>query len=134
MVRGGVWQFVYDTNRPAFFEGDMVGLCVNGNWQIWVLYCGGEMVSIHTVGNEMAGFSIVKSITLRTLKLVHGFAVSTDSYGVIEVSAGDGERVCRMVMSQILHWGPLQRWRLVSTMIWWSFRKVTDGFGKDVLG
>ena len=31
--RSGVWQFVYDTNRPAFLERDLVGLCVNGNWE-----------------------------------------------------------------------------------------------------
>ena len=41
---GGVRQFVYDTNRPAFLEGDMVGLCVNGNWQICLRSCGGETV------------------------------------------------------------------------------------------
>ena len=49
VVRGGIWQFVNDTNRPAFLERDLVGLCVNGNWQIWVQYCGGETVSIHTI-------------------------------------------------------------------------------------
>ena len=32
VVRGGVWQFVYDTDRPAFLERDLVGLCVNVNW------------------------------------------------------------------------------------------------------
>ena len=68
VVRGGVWQFVYD--RPAFLERDLVGLCVNGNWQSWVQYCGGETVSIHMVRKGMAGFSNVKSITLSTLKLV----------------------------------------------------------------
>ena len=36
MVRGGIWQFVNDTNRPAFLETDLVELCVNGNWQVWV--------------------------------------------------------------------------------------------------
>ena len=34
VVGDGVSQFVYDTNRPAFLEGDLVGLCVNGNWQV----------------------------------------------------------------------------------------------------
>ena len=29
MVRGGVWQFVCDTNRPAFLERNLVGLGVN---------------------------------------------------------------------------------------------------------
>ena len=40
--------FVYDTNRPAFLESDLLGLSVNGNWQVWVRYCSGEAVSIHT--------------------------------------------------------------------------------------
>ena len=30
--RGEVLLFVYDTNRPAFLERDLVGLCVDGNW------------------------------------------------------------------------------------------------------
>ena len=59
---GGVWQFVYDTNRPAFLERDLMGLGVNGNWQIWVRYCGGEVVSIHRVRKGMAGFSNVKAL------------------------------------------------------------------------
>ena len=29
VVRGGVWQFVYYTNRPAGLERDLVGLDVN---------------------------------------------------------------------------------------------------------
>ena len=70
MVRGGVWQFVYDTNRLAFLERDQVGLCVNGNWQVWVQYCGGETVSIHMVRKGTAGFSNVKSSTLSTLKFL----------------------------------------------------------------
>ena len=32
LVWGGVWQFVIDTDRPAFLERDLVGLCVNDNW------------------------------------------------------------------------------------------------------
>ena len=59
-------SFVYGTNRSGFFERDQVGLCVNGNWQIWVRYCDGETVSIHMAGEATAGFSNVK-----TLHLVH---------------------------------------------------------------
>ena len=70
VVKGGIWQFMYDINRPVFLEKDLVGLCVNGNWQVWVRYCRGEMVFIHTVGKGIAGFSKVKSIVLSTLKLV----------------------------------------------------------------
>ena len=70
LVRSGVWQFVYDTNRPAFLERDLMGLGVNGNWQDWVQYSGGEAVSIHMVRKGTAGFSNVKSITYGTLKLV----------------------------------------------------------------
>ena len=69
-VRGGIWQFVYDTNRPEFLEKDLAGLGENGNWQVWVRYCGGEVVSIHTVRKGTAGFSNVKSITYSMLKLV----------------------------------------------------------------
>ena len=25
-------QFVYNTNRPAFLESDLLGLCVDSNW------------------------------------------------------------------------------------------------------
>ena len=70
VVWGGVWQFVYDTNRPAFLERDLVGLYVNGNWQVWVRYCGGETVSIHKIRRGVAGLSNVKRFTLSTLKLV----------------------------------------------------------------
>ena len=45
---------MYDTNRPAFLERDLVGLGVNDNWQVWVRYCGGEAVSIHMVREGMA--------------------------------------------------------------------------------
>ena len=34
--RGGIWQFLCDTNRPAFLERDLVGVGVDGNWQVWV--------------------------------------------------------------------------------------------------
>ena len=30
--QGGIWKFVYDTDRPAFMERDLMGLCVDGNW------------------------------------------------------------------------------------------------------
>ena len=46
---GGIRQFVNDTNRPAFLEKDLVGLCVNGSWQVLARYCGVETVSIHIV-------------------------------------------------------------------------------------
>ena len=32
VVWGGVRWFVYDTDRPAFLERDLVGLSVNSNW------------------------------------------------------------------------------------------------------
>ena len=70
MVRGGIWQFVYDTNRPTFLERVLVGLGVKENWQVWVRYCGGEAVSIPAVRKGMACFSNVKSNTFSTVKLV----------------------------------------------------------------
>ena len=61
---------MYDTNRPAFLERDLVGLSVDSNWYVWVRYGGGEPVSIHTVGKGATGFSNVETITLSTLHLV----------------------------------------------------------------
>ena len=58
---------MYDTNRPASLERDLVGLSVDGNWQVWVLYHGGEPVPIHTVGKGAMGFSNVESITFSAL-------------------------------------------------------------------
>ena len=55
------------TNRPAFLERDLVGLSVDGNWQIWVRYCAGEPVPIHMVGKRATGFSNVESITFSAL-------------------------------------------------------------------
>ena len=49
VIRGGIWHFVNDTNRPAFLESELVGLCVNGNWQVWFRHCVGETVSVHMV-------------------------------------------------------------------------------------
>ena len=55
---------MYDTNRPAFLERDLVGLSVDSNWQVWVRYRGGEPVPIHAVGKGATGFSNVESIAL----------------------------------------------------------------------
>ena len=32
MVRGGVRKFVYDMERPAILNGNLVEVCVDGNW------------------------------------------------------------------------------------------------------
>ena len=55
---------MYDTSRPAFLERDLVGLSVDGNWQVWVRCRGGEPVPIHAVRKGAMGFSNVESITL----------------------------------------------------------------------
>ena len=57
---------MYDTNRPAFLERDLVGLSVDGNWQVWVQYYG-EPVPIHMVGKAATGFSNVENITFSAL-------------------------------------------------------------------
>ena len=67
VVKSGVWQFVYDTDRPTFLERDLMGLGVNDNWQVWDRYSGDEAVFIHMVRKGTAGFSNVKSITYRTV-------------------------------------------------------------------
>ena len=37
---------------------------LSGNWQIWVQYCGSEMVSIHMVRDGTVGFSNVKALNI----------------------------------------------------------------------
>ena len=32
MVEGGIWEFMNDTDGPAFMERELVGLGVNGYW------------------------------------------------------------------------------------------------------
>ena len=54
---------MYDTDRPAFLERDLVGLSVDGNRQVWVRYRDGEPVPSHMVGKGATGFSNVESIT-----------------------------------------------------------------------
>ena len=81
----GVRKLVYNTNRPAILKMDLVGLSVDGNWQIWVRDCGSEAVSIYEVREGAAGISNLNSLTLSTLELVdevHRLAVSTCSYRV----------------------------------------------------
>ena len=53
---------MYDSNRPAFLERDLVGLSVDSNWQVWVRYHGSEPVTIHAVGKGAIGFSNVESL------------------------------------------------------------------------
>ena len=56
---------MYDTNRPAFLERDLVGLSVDNNWRVWVRYRGGELVPIHAVGKGAMVFSNVKGSTVQ---------------------------------------------------------------------
>ena len=49
MVMAGVRKFMYDMDRPAMLIGDLVGLCVDGNWYIWVQSCGCHMVYIYRI-------------------------------------------------------------------------------------
>ena len=111
VVRGGMWQFVNDTNRPAFLERDLVGLSVNGNWQVWVQYYGSEAVSIHMIWKGKAGFSDLKGITLSTLKL-EAWEVMGQVRLVQElVSWRDGEwdKTCIGVYSRV---GSLWGWQV----------------------
>ena len=34
--QGGVRYFAYDAKRPAVLKWDLVGLCMDGNWENWV--------------------------------------------------------------------------------------------------
>ena len=60
---------MYDTDRPAFLERDLVRLSV-ATGRSMVQYHGGEPVCIHTVGKGATDFSNVKSITFCVLQLV----------------------------------------------------------------
>ena len=49
--RRGIWQFVFDDNRPAILKKNLVRLGVHGYRQIWVRNC------VHSNGRkESAGF------------------------------------------------------------------------------
>ena len=120
-----MWQFVYDTNRPAFLERDLVGVGMNGHWKVWVRFGGGEAVSIHAVRKGTVGFSNVKSITYSTLKLVdyvHGFAIIMGSNGESEVGARaggmmNGDKSCIGVYRRAGNqWG----WQLCGSGDWCS--------------
>ena len=49
-----VRKFVYDTDRAAILNGNLVGLCVDGNWEIRVRDYGSEMMSIYAVRDGTA--------------------------------------------------------------------------------
>ena len=48
VVGGGIWEFVNNTDRPAFLERELVGLGVDGYWQVRVRDCASGTVPIHT--------------------------------------------------------------------------------------
>ena len=61
---------MFDTNRPAFLERNLVGLSVDSNWQVWVRYRGGEPVPIHAVGKGAMGFSTLALAALKNFASV----------------------------------------------------------------
>ena len=116
-------------DRPAFLERDLVGLYVNGIGQIWVQYYGSETLSIHTIGEGMAGSSNVKYYThyIEVGKLSSWTCSQHGCYGVSETSAGaswwDGEwdiSYTRVYFKVGSLWGQ----RLLSTMSWQSLRGI----------
>ena len=62
MIRYGVRKFVYDMHRPSLLKGDLVGLCLDGNWEICVRGCSGEIMSIYAVIEGAAGISNEKAL------------------------------------------------------------------------
>ena len=49
VVRGRVRMFLYDMDRLAILKNYLMGLCMDGHWQIWVRGCGSETVSIYVI-------------------------------------------------------------------------------------
>ena len=75
MDRDVLRKFVYDVDRSTVLNGDLVGLCLDGNWEIWVRGCGSGTVCIFVVRERererVVGLFNVKSITLSALEMVN---------------------------------------------------------------
>ena len=107
VVKGRVRKLMYDINRSAILKRNLVGLCVDVNWQIWVQDWDSEMVSNYAVREGEVGFANVKILTFSTLELVdqvHRLAVSLGGYGIREVGTEAGV-LSRQddLMEQVLH-------------------------------
>ena len=120
---------MYNTNRLTFLERDLVGLCMNGNWQVWVRCCGGEAVSIHMVRKHYAHYTEIGRLSSWTCS-------SMGSDWVSELGAGAGERVGSMVNGTSLISGSIAGLGAcgdrdsVSKMSWrglGDLQKVTEG-------
>ena len=53
---------------------------MNGNWQVWVRYCGGEVVSIYMVRKGTDGFSNVVVVDLGFTTLLTSQVISIAFY------------------------------------------------------
>ena len=54
-------MFIYSADRRAIPKGNLMELCVDGNWKIWIRDCGGVMVSIYVVREGSASVSNLKA-------------------------------------------------------------------------
>ena len=76
---------MYDTNRSAFLERDLVGLSMDGNWQVWVRYCGSELMPIHTVVKGATGFS---NVECTECKLLSATEARVECGGLADIETG----------------------------------------------
>ena len=51
-----VRNLVCDAGRPVIVKVDLVGLCIDGNWEIWVRGCDSKIVSICAIREGAVGF------------------------------------------------------------------------------
>ena len=80
-------EVVYDTHRPAILKRDLMGMCMDGNWKIWVRDCGSESMSIYAIRERVAEFSNVRGLTFSTLELVdqvHRLTVSMGQMSLVQ--------------------------------------------------
>ena len=71
---------MYDTNRPAFLERDLVGFSVDSNWQVWVRYRGGEPVPIHAPHSTLASAALKNFASVSCILLLRKASVFGPKY------------------------------------------------------
>ena len=85
MVGGGIWEIVYDTDKPTFLKRELVGFGMDGYLWARVHDRTSGLMPIHMFQEHLTYFSNVKSITFHKIDLVHqieGFIVSKGNDGI----------------------------------------------------
>ena len=60
--RGGIWEFVNNTDAPAFLETELVGLGVDGYREVSFHDCASGMVPINMFREHLTFFPNVKAL------------------------------------------------------------------------